>query len=157
MCAEKFDDAMIATYLWLRGWRFFRAEDGGFLVLMRSDGRDWRVRLLVDGSRRDVFTIRVSSSQRYPIGHRARLLEYTDRWNRGMRWPKASLRIGTDGSTVRVVGKDSHRLLGPVAAQVVAGLADASIASAPDLFAGAARAVRVPSAQTLDSWLDTHG
>lgn len=52
------------------------------------------------------------------------------------------------GSTVRAVGKVSHRLLGPVAPAVVAGLADARTADVPNLCVAAAHAVRVRCAQT---------
>lgn len=151
MGLEAFGQAMIEQYLQMKGWRFNR-DDGEFALSVRSNARDYRVRLYISGPDHDVLTIRLSTSERFGVGNSARLLERANRWNRDTCWPKASVRVSSDGLSARVVGKCSFPFVDGVPGEWFEKACDRAIAAAPDLFEQVAQATQVPSAQTLESW-----
>ncbi|MGV9950277.1 YbjN domain-containing protein [Rhodococcus aetherivorans] len=157
MMIDAFDTGMIERYLHSRGWRFFRDQDGNFLVLINTGTRQLQVHLAADGPRRDLLVVWVSTSEVYAGVARAKLLEQVNQWNRETHWPKASLREGADGESVWVVGENCYPLMDGIHSALFATLADYTIETAATLFERVAEAVEIPSAQTLEAWFRTTG
>jgi hypothetical protein len=154
MDIEPLTAELIERYLDLRELRFFRGrDDREFLLLMSGEQSRLHVHLRMSGRDRDVLAMCATPVQNYGAGERARLMELVNEWNRDTHWPKAFVRETSSPSQVGVVGETSYPLKHGIHFDALARFIDCSITGSLDLFDKIDQAIRVPSAQTLESWL----
>src|ERR1700761_5440796 len=110
MHIEPLSTELIERYLHLRDFRFFRDDDGDFLLLFSSERCQLHVQMAVSGRDRDVLTIRVSHADYYAASDRGRLSELVNEWNRDTHWPKAFVRETSNPSRVSVIGELAYPL-----------------------------------------------
>ncbi len=155
MSIEPFDAGMIERYLGLRELQFDRGSDGrDFIALIGSQQSKFRIWLRVSGPARNLLTIRISEAERYGAAQRNRLLELVNEWNRDTRWPKAYVRETSDPGRVAVVAENCYPLTEGIHFAAFTVFADATIAGAVRLFERISQSIELPSAHTLQLWLD---
>jgi hypothetical protein len=154
MYIEPLAPELIERYLDLRDLKFFRGRDGDeFLLLMSGEQSRLHIHLQVSGRDRNVLAIRVSPVENYPAGERARLMELVNDWNRDTHWPKAFVRETSHPGQVGVVGESTYPLKDGIHFEALARFIDYTVQGAFDLFDKIGEAIRLPSAQTLETWL----
>jgi hypothetical protein len=106
---RKFDQDMIKKYLKAFNLKYLIDSDGDFLVQF-SYTDEWgtalKVYLILAGTQKDVYAIKVYSDTRIPKKDWSRALDLCNTWNKEKRWPKACLHVdnpATDTSGMIVV------------------------------------------------------
>lgn len=155
MQIEPLSTELIERCLRSRRLRFFRSDDGEeFLVLSTYERGKLHVTVRVDGLRRDLLEISISPAVYYPAGERPRLMELVNDWNRDTHWPKAFVRDTARPSHVGVVGENAYLLSDGIHIEALGNLIKSAVEYGGDLFSKIERAVRLPSADALEEWMD---
>ncbi|TAM68879.1 YbjN domain-containing protein [Mycobacterium sp.] len=158
MQIEPLSTDLIERYLQSRGLRFFRSDDGEeFLMLSSYERGKLHVTLRVNGLRRDVLEISISPAAYYAAGERPRLMELVNDWNRDTHWPKAFVRETARTGHVSVVGENAYLLSDGIHLEALGNLVRSAVEYGADLFAKIEQAIRLPSAHTLEQWMDRTG
>ncbi|OBB66486.1 YbjN domain-containing protein [Mycobacterium sp. 852014-50255_SCH5639931] len=158
MQIEPLSTELIDRYLRSRELRFFRSDDGEeFMMLPSYERGKLHVNLRINGLRRDVFEISISPAGHYPATERARLMELVNDWNRETHWPKAFVRETARPSHVSVVGENAYLLTDGIHLEALGNLVRSTVEYGADLFQKIERAICLPSADTLEEWMDRTG
>ncbi|MEE3751568.1 YbjN domain-containing protein [Mycobacterium intracellulare] len=158
MQIEPLSTELIERYLTSHGLRFFRSDDGEeFLVLSSYERGKLHVILRINGLRRDLLEISISPAAYYPAGERPRLMELVNDWNRDTHWPKAFVRETARPDHVSVVGENAYLLSDGIHFEALGHLVKSAVEYGADLFAKIEQAVRLPSADALEEWMDRTG
>ncbi|MGD1172297.1 YbjN domain-containing protein [Mycobacterium seoulense] len=158
MQIEPLSTDLIARYLQSRQLRFFRSDDGEeFLMLPGYECGKLHVNLRINGLRRDVFEISISPAGYYPAAERPRLMELVNDWNRETHWPKAFVRETARPGQVSVVGENAYLLTDGIHIEALGNLVRSTVEYGADLFEKIERAICLPSAHTLEEWMDRTG
>jgi hypothetical protein len=154
MQIEPVSTELIERYLDARGLRFYRDGDGEhYLLLLSSEHCRLHVQIGLSGRDRSVLAIRVSPADHYAAGERGRLMELVNEWNRETRWPKAFVWETSTPGRVGVVGENSYPLTDGIHFDAFATFIDVTVRCATDLFDKIAQSLELPSAETLETWL----
>jgi Putative bacterial sensory transduction regulator len=154
MYIEPLSTELLERYLDLRDLKFFRGRDGNeFLLLMNGDKSRLHFYLSISGPDRNLLAVRVTPVDNYAAGERARLMELVNDWNRDTHWPKAYVRETSDPSQIGVVGENTYPLKDGIHFEALTRFIDYTLTAAFDLFDKINEALRLPSAQTLETWL----
>lgn len=143
---------MIERYLRERRYRFFRSDDGEYLVFISSQAGQFPVYMLSRSSDPNVVTLRARTQAQFPHAERGRLLEWVNRWNDKNPWLTASVRPTTDGSRLRVVGHSPFFVVVDSEFPVLRRFADLAFAAALKLFEAVRTELVVPSPAQLEAW-----
>ena len=155
MQIESLSPELIERCLDARGWRFYRGGDGkDFLVLFGAEHGTLQVNVRISGSRGDVLVVSVSPGVNYPAAERARLMELVNDWNRDTHWPKAFVRETSTPDKVGVVGENSYPVRDGIHVEALTDFIGRTVSCGADLFDKINDAISLPSAQTLEHWLD---
>jgi Putative bacterial sensory transduction regulator len=155
---EPLSPQLIERYLKGRDLRFYRSHDGDdFLVLFTTKHGKLHANLRLCGSGKEVLVISVSPAAYFPAEERVRLMEVVNNWNRDTWWPKAFLQETSRPDQVGVFGEYSVYLPKGIHFDGLVELIGCTTACAGDLFDKIAAAMRLPSTQTLEGWLDRTG
>lgn len=97
---QQFDRQMIQRFLDGMKLHYLRDSDGDFIVQFGFDmdrGNELNVLLTASGSKNDVYSIYVESSNFIDAKDFDRAIRVCNTWNMEKRWPKSYLRIRQDG------------------------------------------------------------
>jgi hypothetical protein len=93
---QKFDHDMIKKYLHAHDLKYLIDSDGDFLVQF-GYADEWgcslKIYLIVGGTRKDIYVIKVYSDKRISRGDWTRVIGLCNTWNKERRWPKAYLHV----------------------------------------------------------------
>lgn len=154
MNIEPLTPELIERYLDLHDLKFFRGRDRDeFLILMSGSDSRLHIHLGISGPDRNVLAIRVTPVENYAAAERARLMELVNEWNRDTYWPKAFVRETSNPAQVGVVGESSFPLADGIHFEALTRYIDHTLRASFELFDKIGRAIRLPSAQTLEAWL----
>lgn len=152
---EPLSTQLIERYLSSRDLRFYRSNDGDeYLVLFSTEHGKLHVTMRLSGPRQHVFVISVTPATNYPVAQRVRLMEVINDWNRDSWLPKAFVRQTSLPDQVGVVGEQSVWLPQGIHFEALAEIIDATTTCAGDLFEKIISAMSLPSASTMQRWLD---
>jgi len=155
---EPLSTQLIERYLDSRGLRFYRSQDGkGLLVLFSTEHGKLQANLRVSGVRSDILVISISTATYSRAADRSRLTELVNDWNRDTHWPKAFVRDTSQRGRIAVVGESAFPLTDGIHLDGLGNFINCSIRGGSKLFDKVAQATGVPSAQTLEEWLDRTG
>jgi hypothetical protein len=155
---EPLSAGLIERYLDSRGLRFYRSRDGkGLLVLFSTQHGKLQVNLRVGGMHSDVLAISISTATYNLAADRSRLMELVNDWNRDTHWPKAFVRDTSQPGRIAVVGESAYPLADGIHVDALGNFINSSIRGGAKLFDKVAQAISVPSAQTLEDWLNRTG
>jgi Putative bacterial sensory transduction regulator len=158
MQIEPLSTELVERYLRSRQLRFFRSDDGEeFMMLPSYERGKLQVNLRINGLRRDIFEISISPPGYYPATERPRLMELVNDWNRETHWPKAFVRETARPGQVSVVGENAYLLTDGIHVEALGNLVRSSVEYGADLFEKIERAICLPSAHTLEEWMDRTG
>lgn len=153
---EPLSTQLIERYLKTRDLRYYRNSDADeYLLLFSTLHGKLHVTIRLGGPGNQVLVISVTPAVNYPAAQRVRLMEVINDWNRDSWWPKAFVRQTSLPDQVSVVGEQSIWLPEGIHFEAVAEFIDATNACASDLFGKITAAMALPSAPTLQRWLDT--
>jgi hypothetical protein len=155
MHIERVSPELIERYLDRHSLRFYRSRDGkGFLVLFSTEHSKLHVDLRINGEPGDVLVISVQPAAHHSAVERARLMELVNDWNRDTHWPKAYVRETSKPSRVGVVGESTLLLAEGIHFEALASFITITIRSAMKLFDRINQTISLPSARTLEQWLN---
>lgn len=158
MDIEPLSTSLIERYLDSRELQYYHGRGGkDMLVLFGSDHGRLHANLQICGKRADVLLVSVTPAVYYPASDRSRLLELVNEWNRDTHWPKAYVRETSRPNRIAVVGENGYPLPDGVHPEALANFVDCTVNYASDLFDRIANAISLPSAQSLEEWLDRTG
>lgn len=158
MNIEPLTPELIERYLDLYNLKFFRGRDRDrdreeFLILMSGGESRLHIHIGIGGPDRNVLAIRVTPVENYAAAERARLMELVNEWNRDTYWPKAFVRETSNPAQVGVAGETSFPLGDGIHFEAFTRYIDHTLTASFGLFDKIGRAIRLPSAQTLEAWL----
>jgi hypothetical protein len=155
---EPLSTALIERYLESRQLRYYQGSGGkDTLLLFTSDHGRMHVNLQIGGKRADVLVVVVTPAAYYHASDRPRLTELVNEWNRDTHWPKAFVRETMQPNRITVVGENAYPLPAGIHQEALGNFIECTIEYATDLFNKVAEAVSLPSAQSLEEWLDRTG
>ena len=85
------------------------------------------------------------------------LMELVNDWNRETHWPKAFVRETARPGHVSVVGENAYLLTDGIHIEALGNLVRSTVEYGADLFEKIERAICLPSAHTLEEWMDRTG
>jgi hypothetical protein len=159
MKIEPLSTELIERYLRSRHLRFFRSDDGEefLMVLAKYEQGKLHVNVRINGLRRDILEISISPAGYYPTSERPRLMELVNDWNRDNHWPKAFVRETAAPTHVSVVGEGAYLLTEGVHLEGLGNFVKSTVEYGADLFEKIEQAICLPSADTLEEWMDRTG
>lgn len=159
MKIEPLSTELIERYLRSRQLRFFRSDDDAEFMMVLSHHQRGKllVNLRINGLRPDILEISVSPAGYYPASDRPRLMELVNDWNRDTHWPKAFVRETAQPSHVSVVGESAYLLTDGIHLDGLGNFIKSTVEYGADLIEKIEQAVSLPSADTLEEWMDRTG
>jgi len=157
MDGREFGQVLIEKYLRERRNRFYRADDGEFVILVGSTTAPFQMFMRARGTAPTVVKIRARWSMRFPRAERNRLLELVNKWNDHNQWLTASIRDTHDGTDLRVVGNSRIAVDENVDFSTFRWFVDLSVASAAKLFEEVAAEMKLPSPSEFEKWFEQDG
>jgi hypothetical protein len=149
MQIEPLSTDLIERYLRSRHLRFFRSDDGAefMMVLSSCERGKLHVNLRINGLRPDILEISISPAGYYQASERPRLMELVNDWNRETAAP----------SHVSVVGESAYLLTDGIHLAALGNFIKSTVEYGADLIEKIEQAICLPSADTLEQWMDRTG
>ena len=110
---QNFNRNMIEKYLRGKDLRFLTDSDGDFVVQFGYNedlGGELTVYLCAEGSRKDVYSIRIMSDKRIAKSDWGRAIMLCNTWNKEKRWPKAYLNVRNPDTDTRGTIEVEHHI-----------------------------------------------
>jgi hypothetical protein len=110
--AQRLDGDMIEAYLKSKGWQYSKKDDEHFVMVgsyQDQCGCNLTFRLLIEGSDKDLYVIRVIADKAIPRSRWGRAMVLCNDWNNDKRWPRAYLnRQDYSADTTNYIILDGH-------------------------------------------------